>query len=151
MPTQCKQGRVKVRAGAEGHQSQESRRPSDMPAGIAGAAGCPEHHAPEQGRDPGGRGSGADRSAHPVIDGSSWEASRAGSVREVTRWEHPPSAPGGADNAIARSTTTAPVGTEADCLRIKDLVITPGPEVRIPAGAGKGRNGVDEIVEYQEA
>ncbi len=101
-------------------------RASKNPAGTTGAAGCPEHSAPEQGR--GGRGLGipADSPARSWTKGSNSDESRPGSVREVTRCEQPPSAPGGASKTDARSNTTAPAGRETSCWRAEDLVIRRG-------------------------
>jgi hypothetical protein len=52
---------AKAEPGADEHQAQDSDGPSNWPAGTTGVAGCPEHHAPEQGRGGRGMGSGSDR------------------------------------------------------------------------------------------
>ena len=65
-----KEGSGETKAGADGHQGQESSRPSSTPIGAAGAAGCPEHRTPEQGRGTGGTGSFSDRPARSRIKGS---------------------------------------------------------------------------------
>ncbi len=117
---------IKAKPGTDAYQAQVSMRPSKNPAGTAGAAGCPEHNAPEQGR--GGRGMGipADSPARSWTKGSISDESRRASVRDVTRCEQPPSALGGASRAEARSNTTAPAGREISCLRAEDLVIRRG-------------------------
>ena len=107
-----KESPIKAKPGTDAHQAQESRRPSKNPAGTAGAAGCPEHNAPEQGRGGTGAGIPSDSPARSWIKGSISDESRPGSVRDVTRCEQPPSALGGASRAKARSNTTAPARRE---------------------------------------
>jgi hypothetical protein len=97
--------------GIERYQAHESTGPSFAPGGAAGEAGCPEHHAPEQGREGRGRAGGTDRRASPpessTIDESSEDKSPARSLRVVTRWEHSPRALGDALTTIAKRATAA--------------------------------------------
>jgi hypothetical protein len=136
-------------SGIDPHQDQESTRPSNTPAGTEGAAGCPEHHAPEQGREGGGTGSGRapDGSAKPpdrsCSKGSISEESRSGSDRDVTRWEQPACTPEGADNTSARSDATAPVGRGASFPEWKSLIIRRTDGADIPASRAEGINGQD--------
>jgi hypothetical protein len=101
-----------VGPGISAQQAQDSACPFNSPGGTDGAAGCPEHHAPEQVR--GGGESGSDRPVLPSDRSSISEGCRPRSVREVTRWEHPPRALGGAIRTIAKSNTTAPAGRDAN-------------------------------------
>jgi hypothetical protein len=141
---------IKAKPGSDAHQAQESRRPSTNPGGIAGAAGCPEHNAPEQGRDGTGTGIPSDFPARSWIKGSISDESRSESVRDVTRWEQPASVPGGASKPKARSNTTAPAGRETSCLREEDFVIRWVWLNRPPSfSGGMARNRGDEAIDDQ--
>jgi hypothetical protein len=119
VPAGRKEGRTEAKVGSIGHQGQESSRWSSPIAGTAGAAGCCEQNAPEQGRGREGTGISSDRPDGSPISGER----RPGSVRDVTRWEQPPFATGGASNTNARRVMTAPAREETSCLKEKDLVI----------------------------
>jgi len=105
-----------IKPGIDAHQAQEPSRPSTTPAGTAGAAGCPEHNAPEQGRGSGGTVSGSDGLATPPawsrIKGAISEGIRPGLVWDVTRCEQLACAAGGAIRADARSDMTAAAGKD---------------------------------------
>ena len=116
-----------VQPGIDAHQAQEPSRTSDTPAGMAGAVGCREHHAPEQGRGSGGTGSGSDRLATPptgsTTKGAISEGIRPGLVLDVTRCEQPAWAEGGASKADARSDMTATAGKDTRFPKRENLVI----------------------------
>ena len=83
----------------DGYQTQDSSRPSTATDGTAGAAGCPEHNAPEHGRRGDETGSFSDCPDRSGTNGSIRDGSCQESARELTRCEQPPSAMPGADNA----------------------------------------------------
>jgi hypothetical protein len=118
-----------VQPGIEAHQAQELSRPSDIPAGMAGAAGCREHHTPEQGRGrgSGGTGNGSDGLATPPAGsrtkGAISVGIRPGLVLDVTRCEQPACAAGGASKADARSDMTAAAGRNTRFPKRENLVI----------------------------
>jgi hypothetical protein len=108
-----KDGPVEAETGIAGHQAQELIRPSVIPAGMVGAAGCSEQKAPEHGRGPEGTGSGSDGAARSSIKDAVCAEEACRSVRDVTRCEQPARAPGGAITPSARSASKTPAGTEA--------------------------------------
>jgi hypothetical protein len=105
-----------IKPGIDAHQAQELSRPSNTPPGTAGAAGCREHNAPEQGRGSGGTVSGSDELATPPagsrIKGAISKEIRPGLVRDVTWCEQLACAAGGAIMADARSDMTAAAGKD---------------------------------------
>jgi hypothetical protein len=118
-----KERAVETSTGIDAHQAQDPSRPSNVPAGTGGVAGCPEHQAPRQGRGPRGTETGSDWPARSRIKGSTSDESRRGSSLEVTRCEQPAFATGGARKTSARSVATAPAGEKVRCQGGRDLVI----------------------------
>jgi hypothetical protein len=97
----------------DGYQSQDSSRPSTATDGTAGAAGCPEHNAPEHGGRGDASGGFSDRPDRSCINGLFRDGNCQESARELTRCEQPPFAVAGADNAIVRTAKMAPVESRA--------------------------------------
>jgi hypothetical protein len=116
-----------LKARLDPHHAQESTDRSSTPAGTAGVAGWPEHHAPEHGRGVDGTGCGSDGSLSSPdrsrIRGSIRPTRCPGSVRDVTRCEHPACTPEGAYRRIPRSNKTAPEGRGASLPNRKNLVM----------------------------
>ncbi len=132
---------VKVKPGTGACQAQESMRPSENPAGTAGAAGCPEHNAPEQGRGGSGMGIPLVSPVKSWTKGSISDESRPGSVRDVTKCEQLPSTLEGAIRAEARSNRKAPAGRETSCWREEDLAIRRAKLIGPPScSRGMARN-----------
>jgi hypothetical protein len=136
-----KDAAFKAKSSTEAFQAQESSGSSNTAAGTAGAAGCPEHNAPEQGRGNGGRGRSSDGPDRPWIKGSSGDESRSESVRDVTRCEQPASATVGAIIPTTRSVKKAPAGKGAGWLKVKVLIMTPGSGEHGPYGSGSACRG----------
>jgi hypothetical protein len=110
-------------SGIDPHHAQKSRCSLKTMCGNAGVAGCSEHQAPEHGRAGAGKGSGSDGPAQlleiSMTDASMSEESLPGSVREVTRCEHPARAVSGVSRAHARSGKTAPADRRV--ARLEDI------------------------------
>jgi hypothetical protein len=137
-----KEESVEVKPGTDAYQAQEASGPSNTPAGTAGAAGWPEHQAPEQGRGSGRAGSFPDSSSSTPnrsrIKGSIRVDCRPGWVRDVTRWEQPASTPRGASRTKAKSDTVAPAWRAASFPERKNLVIRQAAD-RIGSPPSSGR------------
>jgi hypothetical protein len=114
---------VEAAAGTGAHQAQDPRRPSNVPDGTGGIAGCPEHQEPEQDRRAGGIRSGSDGPPRSSSKFATSEGSRNGSFLDVTRCEQPAFATEGASRISARSVGTAPAGDKTRCQGQRDLTI----------------------------
>jgi hypothetical protein len=149
--TERKDTPVKTRRGTEAFQAHESGSTSIATAGAAGAAGCPEHDALEQGRGNGKAGSPSDCPARSSINGSMSDLNRSESIPGVTRCEQPASAAAGAHMASTRSVRAARAGRDAGCLKAKDLVMTPGFGEHCPCGSEDSCHEDDQASKYHES
>jgi hypothetical protein len=104
-------------------QAQESSTSSRAAVGTEGAAGSPEHNAPEHGAG-GNAGSDPVRPETPPIKGSTSAASCLGLVRERTVCEQPARAAAGARKTHTNSDNAAKAGGSAHRLLTKDLDVS---------------------------